>query len=47
MHNAISQSGKVKQTLPTFQGNGLARYKKCKLNISIPKECGPSKVQER
>ena len=29
-----------------FQGYGLARYKKCKTNIAILKECGPSKKQE-
>ena len=47
MHNAITQSWKVKQTLPTFQGYGLARYRKCKTDIAIPMERGPSKVQER
>ena len=46
MHNATTQSGKVDQTLPTFQGYGPARYKKCKTDIVIPKECGPSKDQE-
>ena len=47
MHNAITQSGKVKQTLPTFQEYGRERYKKCKSNIATPKERGPSKAQER
>ena len=32
-----------KQTLPTFQGYGLARYRKCKTDIAIPRECGTSK----
>ena len=35
--------GKVIQTLPMFQGYGVARYKKCKTDIAIPEECGPSK----
>ena len=39
--------GKVIQTLPTFQEYGLARYRKCKTNIAIPKERGPSKKQEK
>ena len=39
--------GKVIQTLPMFQGYGLARYKKCKTDIATPKECGPSKEQEK
>ena len=47
MHNAITQSKKAKQTLPTFQGYGPTRYRKSKSKIFIPKECGPSKVQER
>ena len=47
MYNTITQSRKVKQTLPTFQGYGQARYKKCKTDIVIPKECDPSKEQER
>ena len=47
MHNAIIQSWKVKQTLPTFQGYDPTRYKKCKTNIIISKERGPSKEQER
>ena len=38
MYNAITQSKKVKQTLPTFQVYGQARYKKCKIDIDIPKE---------
>ena len=45
-HNAITQSGQVNQTLPTFQRYGLARYRKCKSNIAIPRECDPSKKQE-
>ena len=47
MHNAITQSKKVKQTLPTFQGYGPKRYIKCKTDIAIPKECGLSKEQEK
>ena len=47
MHNAIVQSRKVKLTLPTFQGYGPARYKKCKTNIAIPREHGGSKEQEK
>ena len=43
MHNAITQSKKINQTLPTFQGYGLTRYRKCKTNIIIPKERGLSK----
>ena len=43
MHNAIIQSRKVKLILPTLQGYGPARYKKCKTDILIPKERGPSK----
>ena len=43
MHNAITQSKKVKQTLPTFQGYGPKRYIKCKTDIAIPKECRLSK----
>ena len=46
MHNVITQSGKVNQTLPTFQRYGLARYRKCKSNIATPRECDPSKKQE-
>ena len=33
IHNAITQSGKVKQTLSTFQGYGSTRYRKCKIDI--------------
>ena len=36
-----------KQTLPTFQGYGPVRYRKCKTDIAIPRECGPSKEQEK
>ena len=43
MHNAITQSRKIKKTLSTFQGYGPTRYRKCKTNIVIPKKCGPSK----
>ena len=46
MHNAITQSKKVNQTLPMFQGYGPTRYRKCKTNIAIPKERGLSKKQE-
>ena len=42
MHNAITQSKKVNQTLPMFQGYDPARYRKCKTDIAIPKECGLS-----
>ena len=38
---------KVNQTLPTFQRYGPTRYKKCKTDIVIPRECGPSKEQEK
>ena len=46
MHNAITQSRKVNQTLPTFQGYGPVRYKKCKIDISCnrPKQ-GAGKVK--
>ena len=47
LHNIITQNRKVKQTLPTFQGYGPTWYKKCKIDIAIPRECIPSKVQER
>ena len=47
MHNATTQNGKINQTLPKFQGCGLARYKKCKIDIAIPREHGPSKKQEK
>ena len=43
MHNAITQSKKVKQTLPTFQGHGPTRYRKCKKDIVILREHDPSK----
>ena len=46
MHNATIQNGKVNQTLPTFQGYGPARYRKCKIDITILRECGPSMEQE-
>ena len=42
MHNAITQSKKVNQTLPMFQGYDPARYRKCKIDIAIPKERGLS-----
>ena len=47
MHNAITQSKKIKQTLPSLQGYGLARYRKCKIEITIPRERGPRKKQEK
>ena len=47
MHNATTQSRKVNQTLSTFQGYGPARYRKCKIDIVMPRECGPSKEQEK
>ena len=37
---------KVNQTLPTFQGYGPTRYRKCKIDITIPRERGTSKEQE-
>ena len=43
MHNAITQSRKINQTLPTFQGYGLARYGKSKTDIATPRERGLSK----
>ena len=43
MHNATTQSKKVNQTLPTFQGYGPARYRKYKTDIVILKEHGLSK----
>ena len=46
MHNAITQNEKVNQTLPTFQGYGPVRYRKCKIDIDILREHGPSKEQE-
>ena len=33
MHNAITQSEKVKQTLQTFQGYDPTRYRKCKIDV--------------
>ena len=39
MHNAITQSRKVNQTLPTFQGHDPTRYRKCKTNITIVRIC--------
>ena len=46
MHNAITQSGKVNQTLLTFQGCGTARYKKCKIDISCKRnKQGAEKVK--
>ena len=47
VHNAITQSRKVKQTLPMSQGYGPAKYTKCKIDIAIPKECGLCKEQEK
>ena len=47
MHNAITQSRKVKQTLSTFQRYGPVRYRKCKTDIAIPRERGSSKEQEK
>ena len=44
MHNTITQSRKVNQTLPTFQGYSPARYRKSKIDIAIRSEWGPSKV---
>ena len=47
MHNATTQSEKVNQTLSMLQGYGLVRYRKCKIDIAIPRERGPSKEQEK
>ena len=47
MHNASTQSKKIKQTLSMFQGYGPTRYRKHKLDIAIPKERSPSKVSDR
>ena len=44
MHNAITQSGKVNQTLLTFQGYSPARYKKFKLDIAITGNAGKQGV---
>ena len=46
MHNVITQSGKVNQTLPTFQGYGPARYKKCKTDIAIPMELAQARCRK-
>ena len=46
MHHATTQIEKVNQTLPMLQGYGLVRYRKCKTDIAIPRERGPSKEQE-
>ena len=46
MDNAITQSRKVNHIFLAIQGYGLARYRKSKIGIVIPKECGPSKKQE-
>ena len=46
-HNATTQSRRVNQTLLTFQGYDPARYKECKTDIVIPKECASSNEQER
>ena len=35
MYNAITQSKKINQTLPTIQGYGPTRYWKCKTDIII------------
>ena len=43
----LSYSRKIKQTLPTFQVYGPTRYRKCKIDIVIPRERGPSKEQEK
>ena len=43
MYNLTTQSEKVNQTLPTFQGYGPTRYRKCKTDIAIPREHCPSK----
>ena len=42
MHNAITKRKKIKQTLPTFQRYGPAMYRKCKIDIAIPRERSPS-----
>ena len=47
MYNAITLSKKVKQTLPTFQGYGPARYRKGKIDIVMTRERGPRKEQEK
>ena len=47
MHNAMIQSEKINETLPTFQEYDPTRYRKCKTDITIPRERGPSKEQEK
>ena len=47
MHNAITQSRKVKQTLSLLQGYVLVRYRKCKTDIAIPIIHGSSKEQKK
>ena len=37
---------KVNRTLPTFQEYRPVRYRKCKTDITIPRECGLSKERE-
>ena len=46
MHNAITQSKKVSQTLPTFQGYGPARYKKRKTEIAMPMELAQARCRK-
>ena len=46
MHNAITQSWKVNQILPTFQGYGPVRYKKCKTDIAIPMELAQARCRK-
>ena len=46
MHNVITQSGKVNQTLPTFQGYGPTKYKKCKIDIAIPMELAQARCRK-
>ena len=33
--------------MPTFQGYGSARYRKCKIDIVMTRERGPRKEQEK
>ena len=47
MHNAMIQSEKINETLPTFQEYGPARYRKCKIDIAIPREHNLSKEREK
>ena len=42
-----AHSRKINQTSPMFQGYGPTRYMKCKSDIVIPNDRGPSKVHER